>query len=147
VAALHAEQSDLAINYRHILPEELLKEGAQFDVVLNMEVVEHVPDLDAFLAACCALVKPGGAMIGATVSRTLKSLAMAKIGAEYILRWLPPGTHDWSKFLKPSEFAAGLRPYGLTVKTLKGMSYSPMGDSWSLSDDLTVNYLLFAVRE
>ncbi len=147
VAAIHAEKSGLEIGYRHILPEDLVKEGAQFDVVLNMEVVEHVPDLEAFLTACCALVKPGGAMIGATLNRTLKSLAMAKIGAEYVLRWLPPGTHDWNKFLKPSEFASGLRPHGLTVQTLKGMTYSPMGDSWSLTDDLTVNYLLFAVKD
>ena len=147
IASLHAEQSGVKIGYRHILPEDLLKEGVQFDVVLNMEVVEHVADLSEFIDICCQMVKQGGAMVGATVSRTLKSLALAKIGAEYILKWLPPGTHDWNKFVKPSEFASELRRNDVIVKELAGMSFNPLCDKWSLSKDLDVNYLLFATKE
>lgn len=145
VAKLHAEQSGLDIDYRHASPEALAQTGETFDVVLNMEVVEHVGDLDVFLAASAALVKPGGATVVTTLNRTLKSLALAKIGAEYILRWLPPGTHDWRKFVKPSELAHLLRAHGLVVDDLSGMAYLPMKDEWVLKpDDLAVNYLAFA---
>ena len=147
IAGLHARQAGLDIEYRGVLPETLALEGRAFDVVLNMEVVEHVPDLDAFLAACGSLVKPGGVMVAATLNRTLKALALAKFGAEYVLRWLPPGTHDWRKFVRPSELARGLRRHGVEVVELMGVSYSPLADAWTLSRDLDVNYLVFAVKE
>lgn len=147
VARLHAEQSGLAIDYRCVPPEAFdLLGDEQFDVVLNMDVVEHVADLDAFLAAAAAPLRSGGAMVFSTVNRTFKSLALAKIGAEYLLRWLPAGTHDWRKFVRPSQLADGLRPHGITITDLGGMSYSPLADRWSLSRDLAVNYLAFAVR-
>ncbi|GGF71569.1 ubiquinone biosynthesis O-methyltransferase [Terasakiella brassicae] len=146
-AIVHAEAGGLDIDYRCVFPEDLAKEGLQFDGVLNMEVIEHVADIDAFLEASCALIKPGGAMIGATLNRTIKSFAMAKVGAEYILRWLPRGTHDFNKFVKPGEFADGLRQNGLNVIQMKGMTFNPLRDSWSLTDDLSVNYLLFATKQ
>jgi 2-polyprenyl-6-hydroxyphenyl methylase / 3-demethylubiquinone-9 3-methyltransferase len=146
IAALHAENSGLDIDYRCVLPETLAAEGRGFDVVLNMEVVEHVADLGAFLDASATLLRPGGAMVASTINRTLKSLALAKVGAEYILRWLPAGTHDWSKFVKPSELAAGLRRQGVDVRMQKGMTYNPLTDGWSLSRNLDVNYLVFAVK-
>ena len=147
VAGLHARQAGLDIDYRCVLPEALVEEGRAFDVVLNMEVVEHVPDVDAFLAACCHLVKPGGVMVAATLNRTLKALALAKFGAEYVLGWLPRGTHDWRKFVRPSELARGLRRHGVEVVDLEGVSYNPLTGAWSLSRDLDVNYLVFAVKE
>jgi 2-polyprenyl-6-hydroxyphenyl methylase/3-demethylubiquinone-9 3-methyltransferase len=112
-----------------------------------MEVVEHVTDLDAFLAASANLVKPGGVMAASTLNRTWKSLALAKIGAEYVLRWLPPGTHDWQKFVRPSELTAGLERHGVKITDLRGMSYDPIGAGWRLSDDLAVNYLAFGVKK
>ncbi len=112
-----------------------------------MEVVEHVADLDAFLDACCKLVKPGGVMGISTINRTLKALALAKVGAEYVLRWVPAGTHTWSKFVKPSELARGLRSGGVHVTDLRGMTYGPLSGEWALSRDLDVNYLAFAVKD
>lgn len=148
VAKLHADTSGLAIDYRCQLPEDLAKEGKQFDIVLNMEVVEHVADMDVFLGATADLIKPGGMMVIATLNRTLKSLALAKIGAEYILRWLPAGTHDWRKFVKPSELGMGLKKHGITIKAINGMVYQPFRDEWAISDtDLDVNYLAYAVKE
>ena len=146
-AIVHAQQAGLDIEYRCILPEALAADGRAFDVVLNMEVVEHVPDLDAFLDASCHLVKPGGIMVAATLNRTLKALALAKFGAEYVLGWLPRGTHNWRKFVRPSEFVRGLRPHGVEVVELKGVSYRPLANAWVLSRDLDVNYLVFAVKE
>ena len=146
VAARHAEQGGLDIEYRSVLPEALAAEGRTFNVVLNMEVVEHVADVEAFLAACCALVKPGGIMVLATLNRTLKAFALAKVGAEYVLRWLPAGTHHWRKFVKPSELAAALRPHGFGVVELKGLVYGALSDAWSLADDLDVNYMAVAVK-
>jgi 2-polyprenyl-6-hydroxyphenyl methylase/3-demethylubiquinone-9 3-methyltransferase len=143
---VHAQANGLEIDYRCVYPEQLAEDGLQFDAIINLEVIEHVADINAFLAASCALVKPGGAMIGATLNRTVKCFAMAKVGAEYVLRWLPRGTHDFSKFVKPSEFADGLRKNGMDVKLLKGMTFNPFRDSWSLTDDLSVNYLLFATK-
>ena len=146
VAQHHATQGGLDINYRRILPEEILEENQQFDVIINMEVVEHVADVDQFLDVCGQLVKPGGVMVTSTINRTVKSLALAKIGAEYILRWVPAGTHDWRKFIKPSELAKGLRPPGIEFQDIKGMTYSPAKDEWHLSSDLDVNYLVFATK-
>ncbi|OFX12372.1 MAG: bifunctional 3-demethylubiquinol 3-O-methyltransferase/2-polyprenyl-6-hydroxyphenol methylase [Alphaproteobacteria bacterium RIFOXYD12_FULL_60_8] len=144
IAANHAKRSGLSIHYREATPESLQE---TFDVVLNMEVVEHVADPDLFLKSACACLKPGGLMVAATMNRTFKALALAKFGAEYILRWLPPGTHDWRKFLKPSELAGGLRAGGLEVREIKGMSYNPLADQWSVSDDLDVNYVMLAERK
>ena len=146
-AGLHAEKSGLSIDYRCVLPEALAAGGRTFDVVLNMEVVEHVADLGVFMEACCTLVRPGGVMAVSTLNRTLKSLALAKVGAEYVLRWLPAGTHDWQKFVRPSELAAALRRHGMAVTMQRGMSYNPLTDGWSLSRNLDVNYLVFAVKE
>jgi 2-polyprenyl-6-hydroxyphenyl methylase/3-demethylubiquinone-9 3-methyltransferase len=147
IASLHAEQSGLNIDYRHQLPENLAKTRGVFDIVLNMEVVEHVADVDAFLKASASLVKPGGVMVLSTINRTLKAFALAKVGAEYILRWLPIGTHDWRKFVKPSELAHGLRPFGVNVTDVTGMVYNPIKDTWSLSNDLSVNYLVSATKK
>jgi len=146
IAAHHAKDAGLGIDYRHCLPEALADEGRVFDIVLNMEVVEHVPDLNTFLEICATLIKPAGAMAVSTINRTLKALALAKIGAEYVLRWVPAGTHDWRKFVKPSELAAGLRPTDLEITDLKGLSYNPIADTWSVSRDLDVNYLAFTVK-
>ncbi len=146
-ARLHARQSDLNIEYRHQLPEDLARTGGPFDIVLNMEVIEHVADVEGFLEASASLVKPGGVMILSTLNRTLKSFVLAKVGAEYIMRWLPVGTHDWRKFVKPSELARGLRPNGIDIRDVSGMVYNLFKDSWSLSKDLDVNYLVCAVKD
>ncbi|MEQ8805016.1 MAG: bifunctional 2-polyprenyl-6-hydroxyphenol methylase/3-demethylubiquinol 3-O-methyltransferase UbiG [Rhodospirillales bacterium] len=148
VARLHAEQMGLDVDYRHVLPEDLTGLGQTYDVVLNMEVVEHVADLDAFLAASAGLVRPGGCMVVTTLNRTLKSLALAKVGAEYILRWLPVGTHDWRKFVRPSELAEGLAAHGVRLTDLEGMVFNPLNDTWRLdARDLAVNYLAFCVKD
>lgn len=147
VASLHAEQSGLSIDYRNTSAESLVTAGEQFDVVLNMEVVEHVADLDAFMDATCALVKPGGMMVLSTINRTLKSYALAIIGAEYVLRWLPRGTHDWKKFPKPSEIHSHFRRNQLDVSHMTGMNMHPLTLEWSLSErDADVNYLLVAKK-
>jgi len=146
VAALHAQQMGLDIDYRSATPESLADEGRRFHAVTNMEVVEHVTDLDAFLAAAATLMAPGGAMAVSTINRTLRSLALAKIGAEYVLRWVPAGTHDWRKFVKPSELAAGLRPTGPKIIDLSGMIYDPLRDQWFIGRDVAINYMAFAVK-
>ena len=146
VARLHAERSALDITYENAGPEDLLTRGAKYNVVLALEVVEHVVDVDVFLKAAADLVAPGGVLIAATLNRTLKALALAKIGAEYILRWVPAGTHDWKKFVKPSELTRALRHGGLTVTELAGMSYDVLNDSWRASKDLDVNYLVMATK-
>jgi len=146
IASLHAEQSRLEIDYRHTTAEELAVAGEKFDVILNMEVIEHVADVEGFMAACCSMLKPGGLMFVATLNRTPKSFAFAIVGAEYVLRWLPKGTHNWKKFLKPSEVAKVVRSQGLLVKDLAGASYNPFEDRWHLSKDLSVNYLLCASK-
>ncbi|MBT6093532.1 MAG: bifunctional 2-polyprenyl-6-hydroxyphenol methylase/3-demethylubiquinol 3-O-methyltransferase UbiG [Rhodospirillaceae bacterium] len=146
VARAHADQMGLEIEYHHRPPETLSEESGGYDVVLNMEVVEHVAGLPAFLAASAGLVRPGGAMVLSTLNRTLKSLALAKIGAEYILRWVPVGTHDWRKFRRPSELVRHLRPAGVELRALKGIDYIPTDGTWVLSDNLDVNYLMFAEK-
>ncbi|GAA0536383.1 2-polyprenyl-6-hydroxyphenyl methylase/3-demethylubiquinone-9 3-methyltransferase [Rhizomicrobium palustre] len=143
-AMTHATAQGLSIDYRHGSAESLVESGEQFDVVLNMEVVEHVADLSLYLAACAKLVKPGGIMFVATLNKTLKSLALAKIGAEYILRWLPPGTHDWSRFIEPKTLKALLTENGLSVTTTQGVSFDPLNWSWRLSSDTDVNYMVVA---
>lgn len=146
VARIHAARSDLDINYEAAPPEDLLVQKTKYDVVLSLEVVEHVADLNAFLEAASNLVAPNGVLIAATLNRTLKSLALAKIGAEYVLRWLPPGTHDWRKFVKPSELSAGLRRGGMAVVDISGLIYDVMTDTWTAGRDLGVNYIVFATR-
>jgi 2-polyprenyl-6-hydroxyphenyl methylase / 3-demethylubiquinone-9 3-methyltransferase len=144
VAELHAIGEDLDLRYRCAAPEDLVSEDQRFHIVLALEVVEHVADLDRFIQACAALRAPGALMIFATLNRTLKSLALAKIGAEYILRWLPAGTHNWQKFVRPSELAARLRTHGVELTELTGIAYDPLRRSWSLSRDLAVNYMAVA---
>jgi len=145
-ALWHAEQSGLAIAYRCSTAENLAADGQRFDLVVNMEVVEHVADVDRFVAASCQLVKPGGAMAMATLNRTPKAFLLAVVGAEYVLGWLPRGTHDWRRFLKPSELVRRLGTNGLTVSQLTGIAYNPLDDRWRRSRDLDVNYMLFAFR-
>ena len=145
-AAAHAASSGLVLDYRAVTAEGLVDEGAKFDVVLNMEVVEHVADLGAFLAACARLIKPGGIMLVATLNRTLKSLALAKIGAEYVLRWLPAGTHDWNRFVRPDELERLLEDSGLTVRRVQGVAFDPLRWDWRLSSDTDVNYMVVAEK-
>ena len=147
VAALHAEQSGLQIDYRHTTAEALAAAGERFDVVLNMEVVEHVSDPQAYLTACQELLKPGGLMICSTLNRNAKSFAMAIIGAEWVMRWLPKGTHDWNKFITPDELYALITKAGLRPVDRKGMVFNPVGWSWSLSArDLGCNYVTASVK-
>jgi 2-polyprenyl-6-hydroxyphenyl methylase/3-demethylubiquinone-9 3-methyltransferase len=146
VARAHAEEQGLTIDYRQALPEELTAEKEGFDVVLALEIVEHVSNINDFLGLAASLVRPGGALMGATVNRTTKSWLFGIVGAEFILRWLPAGTHDWNRFVKPSEFAAGLRRQGVEIKEFEGLAYNPLRDAWSPTRDLSVNYLLYAVK-
>ena len=147
VAGAHAAQSGLQIGYRNMTVEELLAEGAGgFDVVLNMEVVEHVNDPGRFLRDASRLVRPGGLMVVATLNRTLKALATAKIGAEYVLGWLPRGAHDWRKFLTPEELRLFLSAEPVAVHGPFGVAYAPLADRWSLSADASVNYMMTVER-
>ncbi len=145
-AAVHAAGQGLAIDYRCTTAEALAAAGERFDAILNMEVIEHVADRDAFLGACSEMMKPGGIMFLATLNRTLKAFGLAVIGAEYVLRWLPRGTHDWSKFVTPDELKRGLTGAGLDVAELTGVSYNPLLDNWSLSSDIAVNYMVLAEK-
>jgi 2-polyprenyl-6-hydroxyphenyl methylase/3-demethylubiquinone-9 3-methyltransferase len=146
VARLHAEQMGLDIDYRCTSAEELAAAGETFDAVLALEIIEHVADLASFVAACTALVRPGGAAVFSTLNRTPQSYLLGIVGAEYVLRWLPVGTHQWGRFVRPSELAAALRPHGLTITAMDGMSYQPIQQRWRLTKDLSVNYLAFAVK-
>ncbi len=147
IASIHAEKQGLEINYIATSVEELAKKKKRYDLILNMEVIEHVADVDSFLESSAKLLKKDGLMFIATLNRTVKSYAFAIIGAEYILRWLPKNTHDWNKFLKPSEIEKKLRNCEISLKELKGMSYNPVKDSWKLSDDIDVNYIMLAKKE
>jgi 2-polyprenyl-6-hydroxyphenyl methylase/3-demethylubiquinone-9 3-methyltransferase len=146
VAAAHAKGQIPNLTYRAASAEALCAEGARFDVVLNMEVVEHVADLSGFVKSCGSLIAPGGIMFIATLNRTLKSLALAKIGAEYILRWLPPGTHDWNKFVRPGELEAHIEAAGLRRTHLQGVAFDPARWEWRLSNDADVNYVMVVER-
>ena len=145
-ASVHAAGLGLPLHYRAATAESLAEEGTAFDVVLNMEVVEHVADLAGFLKTCARLIKPGGFMLIATLNRTLKSLALAKIGAEYVLRWLPPGTHDWNRFVTPSELRRHLEDAGLAETRMQGVAFDPLRWEWRLSSDTDVNYMVMAER-
>jgi 2-polyprenyl-6-hydroxyphenyl methylase/3-demethylubiquinone-9 3-methyltransferase len=147
VARLHASESGVAVDYRATTAETLAEAGERFDVVLAMEVVEHVVDVPAFVATCAGMVKPGGLLVMATLNRTLKSFALAIVGAEYILRWLPRGTHQWDKFVKPEELETAIEAAGLQVIGERGVIYNPLADRWQLSSDMDVNYMLAAARD
>jgi 2-polyprenyl-6-hydroxyphenyl methylase/3-demethylubiquinone-9 3-methyltransferase len=146
-ASAHAEEMELTIDYRAVTAEELAEAGERFDVVLAMEVVEHVADVGLFVAACAAMVKPGGLMIAATLNRTLKSFALAIVGAEYVLRWVPRGTHQWDRFVTPRELETTVEDAGLRVTGERGVIYNPFADRWQLSSDMDVNYMLVAARD
>ncbi len=146
-ASVHAEQMGLDIDYRHITAEELAEQGETFDAILNMEVIEHVADIDSFLGACHQLLKKDGCMTLSTINRNIKSWVMAIAGAEYILRWLPVGTHDWNKFIKPSELADHALHSGFKITTINGMVFNPLSNAWSLDgQDFSVNYVALAVK-
>ncbi len=140
-ASLHAEKMGLNIDYQCITADELAAKGAQFDIILNMEVVEHVADVPAFMQACGQMLKPEGMMFFATLNRTLKSFSFAIIGAEYVLRWLPRGTHNWNQFITPSEMGDYLALSGFEAAEMTGVSFNPLADKWRLSQDLSINYM------
>ena len=147
MAAAHAAQSGLDISYRHATAEALVDEGAEFDVVLNMEVVEHVEGPLEYLTACQRLLKTGGLMICSTINRNAKSYAMAIIGAEYVMRWLPKGTHEWGKFITPDELFDLIANAGLEPVDRKGFVFNPITWQWRLSDrDLSVNYVTASLK-
>ena len=146
VAQAHALESGVDIDYRATTAEDLAAVGERFDVVLAMEVVEHVNDVKEFVATCASMVKPGGLMIAATLNRTLKSFALAIVGAEYVLRWLPRGTHQWDKFVTPKELELAYEGAGLQVTGERGVIYNPFADRWQLSSDMDVNYMLVGER-
>ena len=145
-AKLHAQGSGLALDYRATTAEALADAGERFDLVLAMEVVEHVADLALFVRRCAEMVKPGGLMIAATLNRTFKSFALAIVGAEYVLRWLPPGTHQWDKFVTPNELEIAMEKSHLRVCDERGVIYDLLADRWQLSTDTDVNYMLTAER-
>jgi 2-polyprenyl-6-hydroxyphenyl methylase/3-demethylubiquinone-9 3-methyltransferase len=145
-AKLHAESSALAIDYRATTAEALADAGERFDVVLAMEVVEHVADVKLFVARCAEMVQPGGLMVAATLNRTLKSFALAIVGAEYVLRWLPRGTHQWDKFVTPDELEIAMELGGLRTTDERGVIYNLIADRWELSTDTDVNYMVLAEK-
>lgn len=144
VARLHAERAGLTVDYRNETVESVVAKGETFDIVLAMEVVEHVADVQAFVNACAKAVKPGGCLAMATLNRTAKSFAFAIVGAEYLLGWLPKGTHEWEKFVRPDELHTALHVAGLIVSDETGVAYNPLTGTWSLSRDMGVNYMLLA---
>ena len=146
VARIHAEQSGLDINYRATTSEALAAAGERFDMVLNMEVVEHVDNVPLYMKSCADLVKPGGLTLTATLNRTARAYALAIVGAEYVLGWLPKGTHDWKKFLTPEEIRTLITRNGLRVTAETGVVYHPLADEWRRSRDMGVNYMVMAER-
>jgi 2-polyprenyl-6-hydroxyphenyl methylase/3-demethylubiquinone-9 3-methyltransferase len=147
VARLHARREGLEIAYQAGTAEELAAKGASFDVVLALEIVEHVADIDLFVSECARMVRPGGILIMSTLNRTLKSYALAIVGAEYVMRWLPRGTHTWSKFVTPAELTRSIEDTGLTVIDVAGLTYDPLRDRWSENrGDTDVNYMVVARR-
>jgi 2-polyprenyl-6-hydroxyphenyl methylase/3-demethylubiquinone-9 3-methyltransferase len=145
-ARRHAAQSELGIDYRATTAEALADAGERFDVVLAMEVIEHVSDVALFMRRCAEMVRPDGMMIATTINRTLKSFTLAIVGAEYVLRWLPRGSHQWSKFVTPDELEAAMQQAGLRIVDERGVVYNLLQDSWRLSDDMDVNYMMTAER-
>ncbi len=146
IARGHAEPQGLAIDYRVATVEELAAAGERYDAVVCLEVVEHVPDVGAFVKSCTDLVRPGGMLVLSTINRTMKSYALAIVAAEYVLGWLPRGTHQWERFVTPDELTRHMAAAGLTDPRLEGFVYSPLRDAWSLSSDTDVNYLASAAK-
>lgn len=146
VAKIHATEARVKIDYRATTAEALADAGEKFDVVLNMEVVEHVADVDLFLTKCAEMVKPGGLMFVATINRTLKAWGLAIIGAEYVLGWLPKGTHQYDKLVRPEELDKGLADTGMSIVDRTGVTYNPLTDQWNRSRDLDVNYMILATK-
>ena len=146
IASLHAEESGVPVDYRATTAEDLADSGERFDVVMAMEVVEHVADVDLFLRRSAEMVKPGGLMCAATLNRTKRSFALAIVGAEYVLGWLPRGTHDWNRFVTPDELQAALEAGGLNVIDREGVIFNPLADEWRRSGDTAVNYVMLAER-
>ncbi|MPZ59236.1 MAG: bifunctional 2-polyprenyl-6-hydroxyphenol methylase/3-demethylubiquinol 3-O-methyltransferase UbiG [Rhizobiales bacterium] len=145
-ARQHADRAGVAVDYRCTTAEALADAGERFDIVLAMEVVEHVTNVGLFVARCAEMVKPGGLMIVATINRTLKAFALAIVGAEYVLRWLPRGTHQWDKFVTPNELEIALAKAGLAVSAQTGVIYNLIADRWQLSTDMDVNYMIVVAR-
>lgn len=145
-ASVHAGEQELAIDYRAMTAEALAESGETFDVILNMEVIEHVADAKAFVATCSKLLKPGGLIFVATLNRTLKSFGLAIIGAEYVLGWLPKGTHQWEKFITPEELDSWLVASGLKPLDRAGVTYNPFSGEWRRARDMDVNYMLVAQK-
>ena len=145
VAKLHAKQNNLKINYICTSPEKMKNEN-YFDVILNMEIVEHVEDVDFFLKSCSRLLKKNGIMFVATLNKTLKSYIFAIVGAEYILRWLPIGTHEWEKFLKPEDLISKLKNYNLNLDKIDGMQFNILTNKWKVNPDKSVNYIAKFVK-
>ena len=146
IAKNHAERMEIDIDYRATTSEALAEAGEQFDVVLNMEVIEHVNDIQLYLESCAALVKPGGIMFVATINRTFKAYALAIVGAEHVLRWLPKGTHTYDKFVTPEEIISILKRNDMQIMERTGVSYHPLEDKWKRSKDMSVNYMLLAEK-
>ena len=146
VAKLHAGETGVIVDYRATTAEALVEAGERFDIVLAMEVIEHVSDVKLFIRRCAEMVKPGGLMITATLNRTLKAFALAIVGAEYVLRWLPRGTHQWDKFVTPEELESALQACGLRRIGESGVIYNLLSDKWQLSSDMDVNYMMTAER-
>lgn len=146
IASLHAEESGIPVDYRATTAEALADEGARFDVVMAMEVVEHVADVGLFLARAAEMVKPGGLLVAATLNRTKRSFALAIVGAEYVLGWLPRGTHDWNRFITPDELQLALEAGGLKVTDREGVVFNPLTDEWRRASDLSVNYMMVAEK-
>ena len=146
IARLHAEKSGLAIDYQATTSEALAAEGKTFDLVLNMEVVEHVDNVPLYMKSCADLVRPGGLMLTATLNRTLRARALAVFAAERVLKWLPVGTHDWNKFLTPDEVKTLITRNGLTITAETGVVYHPLADEWRQSRDMAINYMVMAER-
>ncbi len=145
-ARIHAEAGGLDITFRHAAVEDLCREDKRFDAIVSMEVVEHVSDVDAFLDGCCLLARNGGAVMLSTLNRTVRSALLGIVAAEYLLGWLPRGSHRWTQFVRPSELARALRRNGLVVHDVSGLSFDPVRGEWRVSDNLSVNYLMFATK-
>jgi 2-polyprenyl-6-hydroxyphenyl methylase/3-demethylubiquinone-9 3-methyltransferase len=146
MALWHAAKGGLSIDYRHCVTADLCAADERFDVVLNTEVVEHVANPEQLMQDCCHLVKPGGLMVVATLNRTLRAFLLAIVGAEYVLRWLPKGTHDWRRFLRPGEISGIIQRHGLKTAHVSGVTFNPIVNRWRLSADTSVNYLLVAEK-
>lgn len=146
IASTHARETGVDVDYRAVTAEQLAEAGERFDVVLNMEVVEHVADVDFFLTTCAQMVRPGGLMFIATINRTMKAMALAILGAEYVLRWLPRGTHQYEKLVRPEEIEGPLATSGMQIFARTGVFFNPLANQWNLSKDMDVNYMMVARR-